>query len=199
VAFAVARAQPPATKGLRKNPDDYLYSAAGVKYPGTAETLQPARDFLGEFSLPDETLRQCLVHKSFAHAKFPYNEKLAVLGSQLFRLQAFRSVVEESEPMSAEVAVNGKNFSVTPNAVEVLTSTPLVAKVCEMAGLEPTLFYKSGQPHLGPRVKARAVHALVGALVLEKGEESAIEFIKQRLLSGRFSVFDLANEVNVHN
>lgn len=197
IAFIAKPAAP--GRGLKKDPEEYMTSPNGTRYPGTSETLAPLKKLLGdEFVLRDSVLLQCLVHKSFAHGKVPYNEKLAILGQQLLRLQASRAAAEAAAPISEYATINGHNFNINSNAVDILASTPVLSVVCDRAGLEPAMFYKPSGPNSAPLVKAKAVHAIVGALILERGTQTAISFINSKLLSGDLSVFGIADSLIVH-
>lgn len=198
-ARGVAYAATKSVRGLKKDPEQYLTSPQGTRYPGTAETLEPARRFMGEFALPENLLLQCLVHKSFAHGSVPYNEKLAILGQQLFRFEASRSAVEAPDAAPGRAAVNNLNFNISHNAIEILSSTPVVSAVCDKAGLVNAMFYKPANDKTSPTVKAKVIHALVGAVLLEKGALEATRFMNTRLLQGEYNVFSIANALFVHN
>lgn len=195
----VAYAATKPARGLKKDQEQYLISPQGTRYPGTAATLEPVRLFMGEFSLPENLLLQCLVHKSFAHGSVPYNEKLAILGQQLFRFEASRSAVSAPDTAPKKAAVNNLNFDISHNAIEILSSTPVVSAVCDKAGLAEAMFYKPANDKVSPTIKAKVIHALVGAVLLEKGALEAARFMSTRLLQGEYNVFSIASALFVHN
>ena len=197
IAYVSKAASP--GRGLKKDPEEYMVSPSGVHYPGNQATLEPLKALLGqEFSLPDNLLLQTLVHKSFAHGKVPYNDKLAILGQQLIRLQAFRAAASEAVSQNDPFAINGQNFNISSNAVDVLASTPVLSAVCDKAGLEASIFYKNANANSSPLVKAKAINAIVGALTLERGSDVAVKFINTKLLNGELSVFSIADNLIVH-
>ncbi|GMM52448.1 mitochondrial 54S ribosomal protein YmL15 [Starmerella bacillaris] len=170
-------------KGLRKLPEQYMRSVAGVMYPGEPTTLAPAKKFLGDFKLSDPLILQCLVHKSFAHGKVPYNEKLAFIGSELLRLEAARAAAQAgNQALPKELTINGQNFDISSNAIELLTSAQVLSKICQNAGLDDTLFYKTPKRDLTSSIRAKTVNAFVGAVLLESGSTAAFRFIDDRLM-----------------
>lgn len=185
-------------RGLKKNEASYMVSPEGVPYPGPSSMRKVAHDFLGEkWALPEKLLIQSLTHKSFAHAKRPYNEKLAILGQQLLRMQASRAVADThlQDPVSEKHLLNGKNFDVDQRAVELLSSTPTLSTLCRQAGLNGAMFWKPARQGDAPTVEAKALCAVVGAVFMHHGLESATSFIHEKLLQGPLSVFKVADEL----
>lgn len=176
-------------RGLRKDPESYLTNPAGLKYPPSEGSLEPVRRFLGEeFNLKEPLLLQAVTHKSFAHGKKPYNEKLAIMGNHLLRLETSRAVVDES-------------FDVHSNALELPASSFITSKVCQLAAFQNAIFWKpASETRSGERtVYSKTINALIGAVMVEHGLPKAQEFIKQRLLNGQYSVFDLSEKYFVNS
>lgn len=180
----------PHVRGLRKDPAQYMHSPTGVIYPGNAETLEPVQKFIGEYKIDDSTLLQSVVHKSFAHAKVPYNEKLAILGQQLLRVEAHRALVDAE--VQSKLLMNGQNFNVDQRAVELLTSSAVLSRIAKDASLDSALFWKpTSQNQNGiDTVRAKALHALVGAVLLKRGPSDAQQFIASKFLKAMVSVAD---------
>lgn len=185
-------------RGLKKDESSYMLSPEGIPYPGPSDMRRPVHDILGEkWALPEELLVQSLTHKSFAHAKCPYNEKLAILGQQLLRMEASRAVADyyPQDTMSENYLLNGKNFDVDQRAVELLSSTPTLSALCRQAGLNGAIFWKPARPGDAPTVQAKVVCALVGAVLTRHGLESASAFIHEKLFQGPLSVFKVADQL----
>lgn len=172
-----------------------MRTASGVEYPGGASLLTPAHKFLAPYTLPDTLVLQCLVHKSFAHGQVPYNEKLAVLGQQALRLAAAHAAATRSLEPAPQYRINGHNFDVAAPALEVLTSTPVLAEVCTRAEITPSLFFKTPDTRATPTVRAKSVSALMGALLLQKGSSSVTQFVCDRLTNGELDIFSIADVV----
>jgi large subunit ribosomal protein L15 len=131
-------------RGLKKNEDDYLTASNGVKYPGNIDTLKPAKEFLGdEYALEDSLILQAITHKSFAHGKKPYNEKLAVIGREFLRLQSMAYAVKNDKSTYAVQLVNGVNFEAHKNgAVRQIFASKTGYELCKRAGIDRSIFWK---------------------------------------------------------
>lgn len=181
--------------GYKKNPEDYL-SVTGTLYPGTSETLQPAKAFLGsDYALPDDLILQTLTHKSFAHGLKPYNENLSIIGRHFLRLQTFiHATSAKSENPSV---VNGINFDVTQAKISnLLSATAVTSKVCVASGISKNIFWKAPNENVkSDTVYAKTIDALVGAVLLRLGQSKAQQFVSEKLLTGPHSLVDLAAKV----
>lgn len=181
-------------RGLKKPESEYL-SVNGVMYPGDESTIEPAKQFLGSnYELPNNTLLQAITHKSFAHGKKPFNENLAILGKEYLRLQTYHHAVSQASQNTS--TVNGLNFDVLPRAVEVLSSSPTLAAICEKSGIASKIFWKQANDNAklsgSATVYARAIHALVGAVLVHHGEAKAAAFVSEKLLSGEYNAVDIS-------
>lgn len=185
-------------RGAKKALDSYLI-CNGIAYPGPLDvTLGPARQLLGaDYALPDDLLLQTVTHKSFAHGLKPYNESLAILGRHFLRLQTIGYAV--SQPSQSPSAVNGHNFDVATAKISALMSaTPVTAKVGRLAGIDASIFWKSpNESKASDLVVAKSVDAIVGALLMNKGQFVAQKFVKERLLQGKYSLIDIAKQIYV--
>jgi large subunit ribosomal protein L15 len=188
-------------RGLKKEESEYL-TVNGVRYPGDQETLKDAKNFVGEnYPLPDDLILQAITHKSFAHGKKPYNEKLAMLGREFLRLQmsAYAVSVKNNNPH----AINSNNFDISPAPVEILSSSAALCEVCKMTGIHNSIFWKKRSQELPSKesgeitVFGRCIHALVGAILLRHGESRARSFVAERLLDGPYSVISISQKFYV--
>lgn len=183
-------------RGLKKEESEYMTSTTGITYPGDQTTLKPAREFLGEkYTLPDEVILQTLTHKSFAHGKKPFNERLANLGRIFLRMHAFIYASSQGGPVG-----QGYNFDIDNKMVDLLSSNPVLAQVCRQARIDQSIFWKrayqqSGAMSGADTVAAKTIDALVGAVYVEYGEKKAAEFVKERLLQGPYNVVPLSAPV----
>lgn len=187
-------------RGLKKDPQEYL-TVNGVLYPGTEETLRPAKELLGDrYQLNDDLILQSLTHKSFAHGKKPYNEKLAILGKELLRLEASFFAVSQQSSGSNGSRVGHANFDISPNTLEVLCSVTAIAEVSKRAGIANSIFWKKRAEIAAEKsgeitVQAKSIVALIGAILVTQGQAKACDFIRTKLLSGPFSLVDIAQSI----
>lgn len=205
-------------RGLKKNEADYL-TVNGVTYPGNDKTLEPVKALLGdEFYLPDATLLQTLTHKSFAHGKKPYNEKLAILGKEYLKMHTSDYAV--SQDTESPLSINNKNFDIVPQAMEILSSASVTSEVCKISGIAKNIFWKKrdevsilnpsndsvdevltsfqnlAEKEAGaPTVYSKTIFALVGAVLLQHGQRKANAFVNQKLLSGPYSVLPISQKL----
>ncbi|ODQ80132.1 hypothetical protein BABINDRAFT_161116 [Babjeviella inositovora NRRL Y-12698] len=179
--------------GLKRNPSEYL-KVGGYEYGVQAENLQFVKAFLAPYALPDEVVLQVLTHKSFAHGNKPYNDKLAYIGSRF--LNNFLSIREASTSSTNAHAVNGLNFDVLGSPIDKSLASPATRYLFAKAhNLNKVLFWAArdatiDNPHRSGEVKITndVVCALVGAVLLQKGEAVAQTFIQEKYLTGEHSL-----------
>lgn len=137
--------------GFKKNPEDYL-SVNGTLYPGTADTLKTAKDFLGqEYPLSDDLILQALTHKSFAHGLKPYNENMSIIGRHFLRLQTL--IHATSQKSENPTVLNGVNFDVSIAKISnLLSATAITSKVCVDTGISKSIFWKAPNEVCAPPV-----------------------------------------------
>ncbi|CAN6646358.1 large ribosomal subunit protein mL57 [Trichomonascus vanleenenianus] len=190
-------------RGMKKDESEYLTSSTGIAYPGDKATLEPIKTFLGEeYTLPDDLILQVLTHKSFAHGKKPFNERLANLGRDFLRLHTFGFAVSH-KPSASSHAVGEFNFDIEPRILELMSSTTVLSQIARQLGVEKSLFWKNPYPTQSPErngentVCAKSISAAVAAVLLHHGEAKAHAFVKSRLLSGPYSVLPIVEKVYV--
>ncbi|KAA8916828.1 hypothetical protein TRICI_000947 [Trichomonascus ciferrii] len=191
-------------RGMKKDPSEYMTSSTGITYPGDSTTIKPIKDLLGQnYSIPDSLALQVLTHKSFAHGKKPFNERLANLGRQFLRVQTTEYAV--SQKSSQPTAIAGNNFDIDTKALELMSSTAVLAQICKQIGINKSIFWKNPNTNQSPErsgentVCAKTVDALVGAVLMYHGESKAAEFVRQHFLEGENSVLTLMNQLYKRN
>lgn len=187
---------PSKPRGMKKDEAQYLVSPSGETYPPKPDVLKPVMDFLGQWTVPEPLALQAVTHKSFAHGKKPYNEKLAHFGQQLLRMQTNIDIAHQKLASSQHLE-NGCNFDVTQRAVEILSSSAVLAEICAKAGLGPSLFFRPAKPGQETTVYAKTICALVGAVLLQHGIGSARNFVNTRLLNGPNSLYAVSDKLYI--
>jgi large subunit ribosomal protein L15 len=172
-------------RGLIREESDYLVSPKGKPYGISDESLSQLKQLLGaEYTLPDNISLQILTHKSFAHGRKPFNEKLAVLGSHFLKYK------------SAIFTMNTQGLNhIGTQASKNLISNQTLAQFAVNHDLGDYIFWKkrditvkdpqkSGQWS----VYARTSEAIIGAVLLQHGKEKASKFVDEVLLNGENSL-----------
>lgn len=179
----------PRVAGLKRDPEQVFVTQQGHKYGTDAENIKSIKLFLSDkYAVSDELALQCLTHKSFGNGIKPHNEKLSALGSKLAQLYLAKYVIETPNT-SNESAINGKNFDVigTPVAKE-LGSRMALGVFAKQHGLNAVMFWQSYNNKVSfgssgeMKVSAQMLLALVGAVNLVHGKQTAEEFIRDKLL-----------------
>lgn len=180
----------PRVAGLKRDPEQVFVTNQGYKYGTDSENIKNIKQFLSDkYAVSDELTLQCLTHKSFGNGIKPHNEKLYALGSKLVQLY-FAKYVIDTPNTNNESAINGKNFDVigTPIAKE-LGSRMALGIFAKQNGLNSVMFWKSYNNKVNfassgeMKVSAQMLLALVGAVNLVHGKQTAEEFIREKLLS----------------
>lgn len=187
-------------RGMKKDPSEYMTSSTGITYPGDKATIKPVQDFLGSnFSIPDPLALQVLTHKSFAHGKKPFNERLANLGRQFLRVTTSQYAISQNSTQST--SIEGKNFDIDTKALDLMSSTKVLAEICKQIGINKSIFWKNPNTNQSPErsgentVCAKTVDALVGAVLIHHGETKATQFVRENLLEGSNSVSTLMSQL----
>lgn len=194
-------------RGMLRNPSDYLLSSSGRVYDekNTSSLVHNLRLYLEKNSIsgvPDRVLLQVLTHKSFAHGKKPYNEKLAVVGTHLLRQACALHYLKSSE--GAPAPVEGLDFdSLRTAEPKYLLYKSVLADFARSAipGIEKDIFWRNRNilitdPHHSGEnlVLTDVVSALVGAVDLFKGQQKALDFVENTYLSGEESLVHFAKQ-----
>ncbi|BFZ60007.1 hypothetical protein YB2330_001029 [Saitoella coloradoensis] len=139
-------------------------------------------------TLPDELAWQAVTHKSFAHGKEGYNDKLAFMGRRVlkFHLALQLSSRESSRPS----AINNKAVeSVTPARLENATKASTLFSAAQKMGLniQDVMRWKPKQKDdlelSGVKgVVGDCLTAMIGAVFLTKGGQAAEELVVKKVL-----------------
>ncbi|KAK9468508.1 ribonuclease-III-like-domain-containing protein [Lipomyces arxii] len=152
------------------------------------------------YHLPESMLLQAFTHKSFRHGMFPYNERMAVYGQNLYKYYTTLEIAGSNS--SHPSAVGGRNVSIlaTANAKKLTNGRTLVYSFLSknecIDGIrwEPAQNISLENAKASPRssglyeVGAQTVFALIGLIALRHGSARAGEFIKDRILSSDQSI-----------
>lgn len=181
--------------GLKKAPETFL-SANGTLYPGNEATLAKVKSLLGaDYALPDDLILQVLTHKSFSHGLKPYNQNLAIIGKHFLRLETTSYAVKQESANPS--AINGINFDVCLSKISnLLSATAATSQLCKNTGIAESIFWKA--PKVGDKsntVYATTINALVGAVLLKRGQHAARSFVNEKLLAGEHSLITIAEKV----
>ncbi|KAK6442030.1 hypothetical protein LTR95_001742 [Oleoguttula sp. CCFEE 5521] len=166
--------------------------AAFDKFIGNAA----GRDVRGREALDEEVKWQSLTHRSFDHARRPYNDKLAFLGKRILDLQTSLALLrsppsarhtDDLDPhVFAHPALSTLD-NLTPHTKAFTLSPKKLAQLATSYGLKSVVRWKPRQTANMESsgedvVLATAVYAVVGALALQKGGEVAGRVARERVL-----------------
>ena len=179
-------------RGLVRDESDYLVSPKGIPYGASEESLSPLKRLLGDqYALPDEVSLQVLTHKSFAHGKKPFNEKLAVLGSHFLKYKSSIYTIN----------TDGLSHIGTQGAKQII-SERVLARFVENAGVGESIYWKKRDPLQTDAKKsgqhavyARTAEAIVGAILLNHGKDTASRFVYDVLLNGEDGLVKAASQI----
>ncbi|GMM38800.1 mitochondrial 54S ribosomal protein YmL15 [Saccharomycopsis crataegensis] len=194
-------------RGMLRDPADYLVSSSGRRYPENATGMAPIisnlKNYLSQNSvegIDDKVLLQVLTHKSFAHGKKPFNEKLSVFGVHLLKeISAIHLIESEA---SEGASVEGLNVDVLGGTLSKrLLHKSVLAQFTRLniPGIEKDIFWRNRNLMItDPAVNGEnvvlfdTILATVGAVNLIKGKGVASDFIGKAILSGENSLVELA-------
>ncbi|ONH68069.1 Ribonuclease 3 [Cyberlindnera fabianii] len=176
-------------RGLVRDEADYLVSPKGAAYELNDTSIGPLKTLLGsKYALPDELLLQIQTHKSFAHGSKPFNEKIAVYGQHFLKYKTTLHTIE-TQGIDALGSESAKK----------LISTGVLADFVRSHGLADAIYWKKRNP-LQTDVKvsgensvlARTCEAIVGGILLQRGKETAEQFVDEVMLKGEKSLVSLS-------
>lgn len=189
----------PRVAGLRRDPKEALKTHNELEY-GSSEAVSKVKQFMANYSIPEDLALQALTHKSFANGIKPYNEKLVAMGLRVLNLFLAKHVIEQET--SNENAINGKNLDVlgTPMAKE-LGGKMSLGLFARQHKLNESMFWKLHNHDLTfeksgeMKVSAHMMYALVGAVAFVHGKRRAEEFVLEKLLKGDNSLEVLTKQM----
>ncbi|KAK5782488.1 mitochondrial 54S ribosomal protein mL57 MRPL15 PWA37_000574 [Arxiozyma heterogenica] len=188
-------------RGLKRDPASYMLNPYGLTYESVNKKVgSQASQFFSkirnqltfnkfDIKIDDRLLLQCFTHKSFAHGKVPYNEKLFIIGSHFLKVQASLHSIKSTDSQNSSGLVNGMNFD-TLGSYESknLLAEPKLFKFMESLGLHELVFWKkrdaSGTKIFNgePKIVSSVLNSVVGAILLTNGVEKASLFVNNFLL-----------------
>ncbi|AOW06774.1 ribonuclease-III-like-domain-containing protein [Yarrowia lipolytica] len=118
--------------------------------------------------LEDSLLLQVLTHKSFAGGLPSHNEKLAFVGRKFFPVSVLSHNLSKEASSDPVKALESLNFDLSGFAAK--------------NGLEKLVYWNTkGVTNATPssKITSGSVYALVGAILLKKGEKAAHEFAQK--------------------
>ncbi|SCU99975.1 LANO_0F04588g1_1 [Lachancea nothofagi CBS 11611] len=205
-------------RGLKRDPSEFLRLPSGLLYTEVEphkyqETVRSQLNLEKHgVALSNELILQCLTHKSFAHGSKPYNEKLALLGSQYLKYHAsVHSLKDSATPLVASAGtqqnqkpINGLNFTNLGSQVsKLLIAKKTTAQVIKERQLDSLIFWKKRDPLQNSTyngetaVLASVLNALVGGILITNGPEKTSHYIENEFLnpSNEASLVRIANSM----
>lgn len=191
----------PRVRGIKRDPASYMLNPYGITYESankerglqTSQFFSKIRNQLPfnkfNIKMDDRLLLQCFTHKSFAHGKVPYNEKLYIIGSHFLKVQASIYSVKLIDPNNTNMLINGMDFSTLGSyESKKLFSESKLFNIMESLGLHKLVFWKkrdfngtrifNGEP----KIVSSVLNSLIGAILLTNGLEKASLFVTDFLL-----------------
>lgn len=193
-------------RGIKRDPTSYMINPYGLTYDkvqkekgvSTSEFFSKIRNNLPlkkfDISVDDNLLLQCFTHKSFAHGKVPYNEKLFIMGSHFLKIQASVYSIKSNKAKDKDTLINGMNFNTLGSTMskQILSEYKLV-QFMESLGLKELIFWKKRNVNENndfngePKIVSSVLNSLVGAILLTNGEKKASSFVNDFLLNNEES------------
>lgn len=142
---------------------------------------------------------QTLTHKSFDHARRPFNDRLALLGRRILELQTSLLLLQQPLPHKVSEAIRldpyiyshpsltGLSNLSSPSKTSVVNKASL-SRLATTYGLDKVVRWrpkKSDRLESSGRdvVLAQSVYAVVGAVALRKGGDVAGRVARERVLA----------------
>lgn len=200
---------------MLRNPEDYLTSSTGIKYDENNKDVlvKNLKEFLAKHNIKNvssDLLLQVLTHKSFAHGKKPYNEKLSVFGVHLLKEVSAIHLIKEStvekneSDVTRTATVEGLDFNVLgTNLCKNLLHKNVIAEFARanIPSIEKDVFWKkrnslvSDPSQNGENlVLFDCVNSLIGAVNLVNGKAATNEFVVEAMLKGDKSLVALSEK-----
>lgn len=189
-------------RGIKRDPTSYMINPYGLTYDkvqkekglATSEFFSKIRNNLPlkkfDISVDDNLLLQCFTHKSFAHGKVPYNEKLFIMGSHFLKVQASVYSIKSNKTTDKATLINGMNFNTLGSTMsKQILSEYKLTKFMESLGLKELIFWKKRNVNENnefngePKIVSSVLNSLVGAILLTNGVEKTSSFVNSFLLN----------------
>ncbi|KAF8541591.1 ribonuclease-III-like-domain-containing protein, partial [Trichophaea hybrida] len=167
-----------------------------------------AKLFGKELGLPGDVKWQAVTHKSFDHGRQPFNSKLRFLGKRLLQMQAsFHLLSSQPKPTkepkpSIYKSLEGAQYknpepfthedyqnidAVTRPNIDAAISEEVLMPIIRRSGLASTMRWKPADDTDLTRsgeagIAIDCLHAIIGAVALQKGGDVAVQFIRETIL-----------------
>ncbi|CAL9731017.1 large ribosomal subunit protein mL57 [Monosporozyma unispora] len=191
-------------RGIKRDPTSYMINPYGLTYEtvqkekglATSEFFSKIRNQLPlkkyNIAVDDNLLLQCFTHKSFAHGKVPYNEKLFIMGSHFLKVQASLYSIQNDNVKDKDFLINGLNFNTLgSNKSKQILSECNLAQLMESLALNKLIFWKkrnvneSNDFNGEPKIASSVLNSVVGAILLTNGVEKTTLFVTNFLLKNK--------------
>ncbi len=145
------------------------------------KNINQLEEKLGVKFKDQELLKQALVHRSYInehpHFKLGHNERLEFLGDAVLELVVTEYLYDHYDNSEGELT----------NWRAALVNAKILAEIAQKLTLEEYLFLSKGEakdknPKARNYILANAIEALIGAIYLDGGWETAKEFIVNQVL-----------------
>ena len=144
------------------------------------DNLEKLEEVLGVHFKNKNLLRQALIHRSYLneHPKLPlqHNERLEFLGDAVLELAVSEHLYKNLNKPEGEMT----------NLRAALVNTNNLSGIAKKLGIEDYLWLSKGEKKDTGRARevllANALEAIIGATYLDKGFETARDFIKKNIL-----------------
>lgn len=192
----------PRVRGLKKDPRESLKSPSGLHYENLDVNtyhlkIKERLNFSSyDLHLSDPIILQCFTHKSFSQGSKPYNEKLALLGSQFLKYHVSVYSLKQANEMSpvksqnVQSTINGLNFTnLGTQLSKLLISRNTAAGFIKAKQLDELIFWnrrdslKSSKFNGEHTVCSSVLNALIGGILTFNGQEKTANFIDSELLN----------------
>lgn len=196
-------------RGLIRNPEDYLIAPSGKKFDESkiSELVGNLKNYLQGQNVGDVSeslLLQVLTHKSFAHGKKPFNEKLSAFGSHLLKEVCSIYMVTNLKDGASTPLVEDLNFDgMGSDLGRSMIKKAVVAEYvrANIAGIEKDVFWKKRSEALTDPLQNGenlvlydVMTATIGAVNLTYGQDKTIDFLQAAVLEGDNGLIKLAQE-----
>lgn len=195
-------------RGIRRDPESYMKNPIGIKYKSIDNKLiqDKIRSVLKfdkyNINLSDDLILQCLTHKSFAHGKVPYNEKLFMLGSHFLKLRASIYSLNNGSNLTNN-SINGLNFNnLGKFDNKNLISSTNITKLIKLARIDDICFWKmrdgkkDAKFNGEDRILQTTLNSLIGAIITVNGPQIAKLYVDDFLLNknNELSLINIASK-----
>lgn len=148
--------------------------------------------------LEESVAWQAITLKSYNHGRSPYNEWLALFGKRFMNVELVEYLMNRDT--GSPNALNGKNMDALGSHIVVSTLTAeKITPIARDSGLLRVMRWIPRDPDDLPvsgegRVALDCLHAIVGAVAMKKGYETAREIVAQRIFPTLFATSKAATD-----